>query len=172
MIETNGVRDLELMKLAVELSRQSKAEHDGRVHPFVGAVIVNQNGVIISSGYRGKTTLGNHAEQEAMVGIADDVLKGAVVYTTLEPCTYRGKQTPCCLRLIDKGISEVVIGILDPNRDIRGRGWWKFMEHKIKLRTFAQNFVEEIYHLKRWGTKLGSAFEWTLNRRGSRGLRG
>src|SRR5262245_38196221 len=137
-------RDRELMRLAVDLSKKSKAENDGRVHPFVGAVIVNPDGVIISSGHRGQHTPGNHGEQEALVGIRDDVVKGAIVYSTLEPCTFRGKQTPCCLRLIDRNISEVVIGILDPNRDIRGMGWWKFMERGIRVRTFDQEFVEEI----------------------------
>ena len=71
------------------------------------------------------------------------------MYSTLEPCTFRGKQTPCCLRLIDRGVSEIVIGILDPNRDIRGRGWWKFEEQKIKVRNFAQQFVKEIREMNR-----------------------
>ena len=126
-------RDRELMELAVNLSRKSRAEDDGRVHPFVGAVIIHPNGSIISSGFRGQHTPGNHAEQEALVGIPDDVVTGAVVYSTLEPCTIRGKQTPCCLRLIDRNISEVVIGILDPNRDIRGMGWWKFEDAGSRL---------------------------------------
>jgi pyrimidine deaminase RibD-like protein len=137
-------RDKELMGLALDLSKQSRAESDGRVHPFVGAVIVNSDGVIISNGHRGQHTPGNHAEQEALIGLRDDVVKNAIVYSTLEPCTFRGKQTPCCLRLIDKNISEVVIGILDPNRDIRGMGWWKFMEKGIRVRTFHKEFVEEI----------------------------
>src|SRR5262245_44367792 len=75
-------RDRELMRLAVDLSKKSKAENDGRVHPFVGTVIVNPDGVIISSGYRGQHTPGNHGEQEALVGIRDDVVKGAV---TVQP---------------------------------------------------------------------------------------
>jgi deoxycytidylate deaminase len=45
--------DRELMKLAVELSRHSLNERDGRVHPFVGAAIVTPTGRVISSGYRG-----------------------------------------------------------------------------------------------------------------------
>jgi diaminohydroxyphosphoribosylaminopyrimidine deaminase / 5-amino-6-(5-phosphoribosylamino)uracil reductase len=121
-------RDIELMRKALELSRNSRAEDDGRIHPWVGAVIAHPNGEIISTGYRGQHTVGNHAEQEALVGVREDVVAGAVVYSTLEPCTFRGKQTPCCLRLIDRAVSEVVVGILDPNPDIRGRGWWKFEE--------------------------------------------
>ena len=84
------------------------------------------------------------AEQEALVGIREDVVAGAVVYSTLEPCTLRGNQTPCCLRLLDRNVSEVVIGILDPNPDIRGRGWWKFEERGIKVRNFTQQLVREI----------------------------
>jgi pyrimidine deaminase RibD-like protein len=137
-------RDRELMSLAVELSRHSQPEADGREHPFVGAVIAHPDGTILTTGYLGRYTPGNHAEQEALVGISEDVVAGAVVYSTLEPCTFRGRQTPCCLRLLDRGVSEVVIGILDPNRDIRGRGWWKFEEHNIRVRNFDSEFVQEV----------------------------
>jgi pyrimidine deaminase RibD-like protein len=139
-----GDRDEELMRMAVELSKRSQAENDGRVHPCVGAVIAHPNGEIISTGFRGQRTHGNHAEQEALFGIREDVVAGAVVYSTLEPCTFRGKQTPCCLRLIDRGVSEVVIGILDPNPDIRGRGWWKFEERGIRVRNFTQELVKDV----------------------------
>jgi pyrimidine deaminase RibD-like protein len=139
-----GDRDEQLMRMAVELSKHSQTEKDGRIHPMVGAVIAHPNGEIISTGFRGQYTPGNHAEQEALVGIREDVVGGAVVYSTLEPCTFRGKQTPCCLRLIDRSVSEVVIGILDPNPGIRGRGWWKFEERGIRVRTFTQELVKEI----------------------------
>src|SRR5262245_8625031 len=100
-------RDRELMQMAVDLSKESRAEKDGRINPFVGAVIVTPNGEIISTGFRGQYTPGHHAEQEALVGIREDVVAGAVVYSTVEPCTFRGTQTPCCLRLLDRQISEV-----------------------------------------------------------------
>jgi pyrimidine deaminase RibD-like protein len=116
---------------------------------MVGAVIAHPNGEIISTGYRGRHTRGNHAEQEALVGINEDLVVGSVVYSTLEPCTFRGKQTPCCLRLIDRSVGEIAIGILDPNPDIRGRGWWKFEERGIKVRNFAQHFVREIREMNR-----------------------
>lgn len=138
-----------MMRMAVDLSKQSRPEDDGRIHPKVGAVIACPNGEIIATGFRGRYKPGNHAEQEALVGINEDVVAGAVVYSTLEPCTSRGKQTPCCLRLIDRSISEVVIGILDPNPDIRGRGWWKFEEHGIKVRNFAAPLVKEIREMNR-----------------------
>jgi len=143
------MNDEQLMRMAVDLSKDSRAENDWRVHPFVGAVIAHPNGEIISSGYRGKYTAGKHAKQEALVGIREDVVAGAIVYSTLGPCAFRGTQTPCCLRLIDRSVREVVIGILDPNPDIRGRGWWKFEERGIKVRNFTPELVKEIRELNR-----------------------
>src|SRR5437773_4361025 len=140
-------RHRELMELTVKLSRNSRSEEDGRSHPLVGAVIVHPNGKVLAEAWRGKYTPGNHAEQEALVDLADDVVAGSIVYSTLEPCSIRGKQTPCCHRLIDKRISEVVIGILDPNPDIRGDGWWKFEERGIRVRNFDQEFVQQIREL-------------------------
>lgn len=116
---------------------------------MVGAVIAHPNGEVISSGFRGQYVPGHHAEQEALIGINEDVVAGAVVYSTLEPCTRRGTQTPCCLRLIDGSVSEVVIGMLDPNPYIRGRGWWKFEERGIKVRNFTPALVKEIREMNR-----------------------
>ncbi len=145
----SSARNEELMRMAVDLSKLSRPENDGRIHPMVGAVMARPNGEVIATGFRGRHTPGYHAEQEALVGINEDVVAGAVVYSTLEPCTFRGTQTPCCLRLLDRNVSEVVIGILDPNPDIRGRGWWKFEERRIKVRNFAPDFVKEIREMNR-----------------------
>jgi pyrimidine deaminase RibD-like protein len=136
--------DRSSMELAVALSRKSVSEDDGRIHPYVGAVVAHPNGEQISTGYRGQYRPGNHAEQEAIHGIDPSVVSGSTVYSTLEPCTFRGNQTPCCLRLIDRGVAEVVIGILDPNPDIRGQGWWKFEEMGIEVRNFDADLVQQI----------------------------
>jgi len=143
----NKERDKELMQMAVELSRKSCHEKDDRTHPFVGAVIANLNGEIISKGFRGQHTPGNHAEQEALKNQRDDVLRNAIVYTTLEPCNVRGEQASCCSRLIKAKVSEVVIGMLDPNRDIRGNGWWELEENRIRVRYFDPDIVQEIHQL-------------------------
>jgi pyrimidine deaminase RibD-like protein len=143
-------RDRELMERTVDLSRKSISETDGRNHPLVGAVIATSEGHIIAEGFRGQSTPGNHAEQEALLTVnRNDVVSGAVVYSTLEPCTVRGKQEPCCSRLLERSIAEVVIGILDPNPDIRGRGWWKFEERGVKVRNFDYDLVKVIRELNR-----------------------
>jgi pyrimidine deaminase RibD-like protein len=142
-------QDLAFMEKAFELSTHCKPEDDHRKHPFVGACIVRPNGDEISRAFRGQNTPGNHAEQEALHGIADDVLRDAIVYTTLEPCTVRAKEASCCSRLIRAEVSEVVIGMLDPNRDIRGRGWWELEQKGIVVRNFASPVVQKVRWLNR-----------------------
>ena len=85
----------------------------------------------------------------ALDGQRPDVLRGAIVYTTLEPCTVRGEQASCCSRLIKAGVAEVVIGMLDPNRDIRGRGWWELEDNRIRVRYFEPDIAEQVRHLNR-----------------------
>jgi len=132
------------MALAVKLSKLSRREDDGRIHPFVGAVIARPTGEIVSRSFRGDHVPGYHAEQGALLNVDSGVLIGSTVYSTLEPCTSRGHQAPCCMRLLDAGVAEVVIGILDPNPDIRGQGWWKFEERGITVRNFHSDMVQEI----------------------------
>jgi pyrimidine deaminase RibD-like protein len=142
-------QDRAFMAMALHLSTKSVSEDDGRIHPFVGAVIAHPDGHLISSGYRGQHTPGNHAEQEALVGITESVVRGSIVYSTLEPCTSRGRQTPCCLRLLNAGVAEVVIGILDPNPDIRGKGEYKFEDTRVRVRKFNPDLVDQIRWLNR-----------------------
>ena len=65
-----------------------------------------------------------HAEIEALTDAQthhEDV-RGSTVYVTLEPCSHWGKTPPCANRLVDEGISEVVIAMRDPNPKVDGRG--------------------------------------------------
>lgn len=80
--------------LAIEEARNSIAE-DERPHPKVGAVVV-KNGKILSRAYRGEN-LKSHAEYIALEEkLPRDVVAGATVYTTLEPCTTRKHpKIPC-----------------------------------------------------------------------------
>jgi pyrimidine deaminase RibD-like protein len=140
----------EMMELAVDLARHSKPENDDRPHPFVGAVLA-RGGDVLAKAYRGMTPPGGlHAEQEALAQIKkDDVIAGATVYSTLEPCVVRGKEMPCSQRLIDRRIADVYYGILDPNRDIRGQGEWKMEDHGIRVRKFDPDLVAQIRDMNR-----------------------
>ena len=92
-------------------------------NPMVGAVIVHQ-GRIIGEGYHrqiGKA----HAEVNAVNSVKEcdqDKFKESTIYVTLEPCSHYGKTPPCSKLLIEKGIKRVVVGCLDPFKEVSGRG--------------------------------------------------
>jgi diaminohydroxyphosphoribosylaminopyrimidine deaminase/5-amino-6-(5-phosphoribosylamino)uracil reductase len=85
-------------------------------NPYVGAIIVDQNGMIKGEGYHQKLG-GAHAEvfaiEEALLNKTD--LSTATLYVSLEPCSHFGKTPPCCDLIIQNRIQKVVIGSLDPN---------------------------------------------------------
>ena len=92
--------------LAIEEARKSVAE-DQRPHPKVGAVIV-KNGKVLSKAHRGEKPK-SHAEYVALEDkLPDDLVAGATVYTTLEPCTTRKHpKIPCAQRLIDLSLIHI-----------------------------------------------------------------
>lgn len=90
-----------------------------RQNPRVGCVIVN-NGEIVGEGWHQQAGEA-HAEIMAL-HYAGSAAKGAVCYTTLEPCTHTGKTPPCTEALIKSGIKRVVIASLDPNPIVHHNG--------------------------------------------------
>lgn len=90
-------------------------------NPMVGAVIVC-DGRIIGEGWH-RCFGGPHAEVNAVRSVADtSLLKDSTIYVTLEPCSHYGKTPPCAELLINVGIPRVVVGSLDPNEKVAGRG--------------------------------------------------
>src|SRR5207247_399724 len=74
------------MEMAIEEARQSVGEY-GRAHPKVGAVIV-KGGKVLATARRGELEKGEHAEYTALERkLPTDIVAGATIYTTLEPCT-------------------------------------------------------------------------------------
>ena len=65
---------------------------------------------------------GPHAEPTALANCTESPA-GATAYVTLEPCCHTNKKTPpCAPRLIEAKIARVVVGCLDPNPDVDGKG--------------------------------------------------
>ncbi len=89
-------------------------------NPMVGCVIV-KGAQIIGEGWHAKFG-GPHAEPNALSACSVDPA-GATAYVTLEPCCHLNKKTPpCAPRLIAAGVARVVVGCLDPNPEVNGRG--------------------------------------------------
>lgn len=88
-------------------------------NPLVGAVVV-KNGAVVAEGYHKKAGL-PHAEIVALRK-AGRRANGARLFVNLEPCCHYGKTPPCTEAIIAAGIKQVVIGMRDPNRLVRGNG--------------------------------------------------
>jgi diaminohydroxyphosphoribosylaminopyrimidine deaminase/5-amino-6-(5-phosphoribosylamino)uracil reductase len=90
-------------------------------NPMVGSVIVLNNKVI-GEGWHKKAGK-PHAEVNAINSVTDkSLLKEATIYVSLEPCSHFGKTPPCAHLIIQKKIKKVVVGCLDPNEKVAGRG--------------------------------------------------
>ena len=98
-------------------------------NPAVGAVVV-KDGLAVGMGYT-QPAGSEHAEVMALRQ-AGDKAQDAIMYVTLEPCPHYGRTPPCTQAIIDAGISEVHIALLDPNPVVSGRGVGRLNERGIK----------------------------------------
>jgi diaminohydroxyphosphoribosylaminopyrimidine deaminase/5-amino-6-(5-phosphoribosylamino)uracil reductase len=96
-------------------------------NPLVGSVIV-YNHQIIGEGWHRKAGE-PHAEVLAINAVENpELLSKSTIYVSLEPCSHFGKTPPCADLIIEKGIRKVVIGSVDPNKKVSGRGIKKLLE--------------------------------------------
>lgn len=116
------------MKRAIELAKRGTGWVNP--NPLVGAVIVKDDRIIGEGWHRKYGEL--HAERDALSRCMEDT-SGATIYVTLEPCCHHGKQPPCTEALVQAGISRVVIGSMDPNPLVSGKGVKYLEEHGIKV---------------------------------------
>jgi diaminohydroxyphosphoribosylaminopyrimidine deaminase/5-amino-6-(5-phosphoribosylamino)uracil reductase len=92
-----------------------------RPNPSVGAVIVYQN-KIIGEGFTSSHGE-NHAEVNAINAVENkSLLKEATIFVTLEPCSHFGKTPPCADLIVKHQLKQVVIGCLDSNSLVAGKG--------------------------------------------------
>ena len=110
--------DTQYLKRAIALAMRGRGLVEP--NPMVACVIVKDNRVI-GEGYHAAFG-GPHAEPTALANCTQSP-KGATAYVTLEPCCHNNKKTPpCAPKLVQAGISRVVVGCLDPNPDVNGKG--------------------------------------------------
>lgn len=90
-------------------------------NPMVGSVIVFEN-QIIGEGWHQKAGK-PHAEVNAINSVKDkSLLSKSTIYVSLEPCSHFGKTPPCSDLIIHHKIPNVVVGTIDPNEKVAGKG--------------------------------------------------
>jgi diaminohydroxyphosphoribosylaminopyrimidine deaminase/5-amino-6-(5-phosphoribosylamino)uracil reductase len=106
------------MRRALEMARRGW----GMTHPnpMVGAVIV-EDGHAVAEGFHAKDG-GPHAERVALSALGRPPKPGAILYSTLEPCSTAGRTGACTEAILAAGIKRVVVGATDPNPEHGGRG--------------------------------------------------
>jgi diaminohydroxyphosphoribosylaminopyrimidine deaminase/5-amino-6-(5-phosphoribosylamino)uracil reductase len=123
----------------------------GRVspNPMVGAVLV-RDGVVLAEGWH-DVFGGAHAERMLFEGLElggsldsggerniesgvegdsrmgrnggqNEDFSDCILYVSLEPCAHFGKTPPCANLILEKGVGRVVVGVLDPNPLVSGKG--------------------------------------------------
>ena len=96
-------------------------------NPLVGSVIVYKE-KIIGEGWHRKAGEG-HAEVNAINSVKDkSLLSKSTIYVSLEPCSHYGKTPPCSDLIIASGIKNIVIGSIDPFKEVSGKGIKKLMD--------------------------------------------
>ncbi|MFC2070103.1 bifunctional diaminohydroxyphosphoribosylaminopyrimidine deaminase/5-amino-6-(5-phosphoribosylamino)uracil reductase RibD [Chloroflexota bacterium] len=98
-------------------------------NPAVGAIIV-KDGEVVGQGYTQPPGLG-HAEVMALKQAGEKARDG-IMYATLEPCSHQGRTPPCTKAIIESGLSEVHMAMIDPNPLVSGKGEAELEKEGIK----------------------------------------
>jgi diaminohydroxyphosphoribosylaminopyrimidine deaminase/5-amino-6-(5-phosphoribosylamino)uracil reductase len=111
----------EIMRAAIaeaETARGSTGDN-----PWVGSILVDAAGRV-----HGRGPTQGPGEDHAEIGARREArdagprVEGAILYSTLEPCSFHGR-TPACSRVIvDHRIGLVVIAMRDPHPRVDGEG--------------------------------------------------
>lgn len=114
------------MARALRLAR--RADFRTSPNPMVGCVVVEHD-VAVGEGLHERAG-SDHAEVVALRA-AGAHAHGATVYVTLEPCVHQGRTPPCVDALLTAGVARVVVGMLDPDPRVRGRGVQALRDHGV-----------------------------------------
>ena len=104
----------------------------------VGAVVVLTDGRTFT-GHTHETSPTHHAEQEAIRKALDAGadLRGAAIYSSMEPCSQRSSEPESCTQLILRhGFARVVFALYEPDRFVCCRGAQTLREAGVEVRVY------------------------------------
>ncbi|MFM7126304.1 MAG: bifunctional diaminohydroxyphosphoribosylaminopyrimidine deaminase/5-amino-6-(5-phosphoribosylamino)uracil reductase RibD [Actinomycetota bacterium] len=114
-------QDLRWMERALDIA--SRVRLRTSPNPWVGCVLVTAAG----DPFDGATEPpgGRHAEIVALDAArrAGAEVRGATMYTTLEPCSHHGRTGPCTEAIVEAGVSRLVSALADPDPQVNGAGF-------------------------------------------------
>ena len=106
--------------MATALALAARGRGRTSPNPMVGAVIVDDAGVVVGTGFHERAGEA-HAEIHALRA-AGSRARGATLYCTLEPCSHTGRTGPCAVAVAEAGVRRVVAAMQDPYHEVAGRG--------------------------------------------------
>ena len=119
------------------ISEAEKYKYTAKPNPVVGAILIKGK-EIISEGYHVKYGK-NHAEINAIINADkhknkkfNDFSELALI-CTLEPCSHIGKTGSCAHAIVKSGIKKVIIGSIDPNPKVSGKGIQILKENNVDV---------------------------------------
>ena len=126
-------------------------------NPQVGCVLVRGDEVIGEGAHLYERR--DHAEIVALKQAAERGVSvgDATAYVTLEPCSHQGRTGPCADALIAAKVARVVVGTVDPNTLVSGKGIARLREAGVEVTVGvceerAREMVEAFAHFIRHRT--------------------
>ena len=118
---------MDYMKQALSLAKLALGQVSP--NPAVGALIV-KDGEIVGQGHT-QPPGSAHAEIMAL-NQAGEKARNGIMYVTLEPCSHQGRTPPCTKTIIESGLTEVHMAMIDPNPIVSGKGEAELIREGVK----------------------------------------
>ncbi len=117
-----------LMREAISLAAPSRPHPN----PRVGALVLDRAGRVVSrAAHAGPGQA--HAEAAALAA-AGERARGGTLVVTLEPCDHTGRTPPCTDAILAAGVRCVLVGAVDPDSRVSGRGLARLRAAGLEVR--------------------------------------
>ena len=105
--------------------------HRPHPNPRVGAVLTLPDGQVLGS--YGHIAPGEPHAERGLIDLVGEIPADAVLVVTLEPCVHTGRTPPCADAVIDAGIRTVIVGAVDPDPRVAGKGIARLRDAGIEV---------------------------------------